>query len=283
MDNKKNSTIYMLACFLILGSVIKCFYNKSRTELYKDELELPSIPQIVDFQKPISVRALLVNDSATTTQKPVNATQQPVNAPQRPVNSTQRPVNATQRPQENIKIINNFQPIVILGVDGMNRLNLGYNWLTMFARDIYNPSEPSNLQKLINKNTNRPLFKDKWISILKFLSTYLTTYATKNKDILQVRLHKEINRYLYFLDNLPKYNVPSAHDFSNFDKSISILDMRQYKEPNKIIILYNIFEHIKAMKINDKTYDEIVESAEYVHQKIMKPVFKETKKPSYYI
>ena len=147
----------------------------------------------------------------------------------------------------------------------MKPLNLGYNWLHDFAKKDY------LLRKLINKKTKEPLYKDKWISILKYIVNNV-----KNVTIL-----KELNRYLYFLDHINDniYNVPQKHKFRDFDGSISVLDVRQYKNSDKENILFDIFSHIKSTKLNNDIYDNVVEDAEYVHTYIMRKQLKN----SYYI
>ena len=253
MDNKKISTIWILACFLIIASILKTCYNNKILESYKDELELPPIPKPVDFQKPVQVNALLLNKV-----KKNNPLQRPTQGPTQ--GPTQSPIVVTDNKKLKDKKVtfvelNNkdFKPIIVLGTQNIKPQNLGYNWLHRLAKN-------GLLEKLINKNTKEQLYKDKWISILRFLGNNI-----KNVELLQ-----ELNRYLYFLDHLDKFNVPKNHKFRDFDGSISILDVRQYSNQDINKILNSIFVYIKLTKLNDKQYDIVVDSALDVYKYIMK-------------
>ena len=147
----------------------------------------------------------------------------------------------------------------------MKNLNIGYNWLHTLAK------EKRLLKKLIDSKTNNELYKDKWISILKYLVNYINK-VVENNNFKSIKkdsvIHlQQINRYLYFLDNINKdrYKVPLEHKFRDFDYSISLLDIRNKNNNNNFEKIRNIFEFIKSININGETYDAIVEKPHDVY------------------
>lgn len=130
--------------------------------------------------------------------------------------------------------------------------NINYTWLAPVVKKPY--TSTNKLEELINRkadsyknNYDLKLVKGKWIEILRHLKEFLTKNMSNEEYKL---LLKELNRFLLFLDS---DKAPSTCFFYDFNKSLSILDIRD--KDDKYNHLKNTFDCIKnAIIISNKTY-----------------------------
>ena len=112
----------------------------------------------------------------------------------------------------------------------------------------------NKLEELINRKADvyknkidLRLVKGKWIEILRHLMEFLTKRPSNEEYKL---LLKETNRFLSFLDS---DKAPSTCFFYDFNKSLSILDIRNISD--KYYYLNDTFDCIKkTIIIANKTY-----------------------------
>ena len=130
--------------------------------------------------------------------------------------------------------------------------NINYKWLSPIVKKPH--TSMNKLEELINRKADvyknkidLRLVKGKWIEILRHLMEFLTKRPSNEEYKL---LLKETNRFLSFLDS---DKAPSTCFFYDFNKSLSILDIRNISD--KYSYLNDTFDCIKkTIIIANKTY-----------------------------
>lgn len=130
--------------------------------------------------------------------------------------------------------------------------NINYGWLSPIVKKPH--TSMNKLEELINRKADvyknkidLKLVKGKWIEILRHLREFLTKQASNEEYKL---LFKETNRFLSFLDS---DKAPSTCFFYDFNKSLSILDIRN--KSDKYSYLNDTFDCIKkTIIIANKSY-----------------------------